>query len=409
MYSLYCLNFDSHAFGIGIGDMETTFSRRRNQNGYAILSSQTGVAYTPHSHSVSGRFTPGQTMVRLSTSMPHESPRSLYAPICLLFWLELSLETTNRTTHTHTLSHPDTQPRSERESILVGNGGTETLRGVSLTWCTSSGHALCRFIASGNRFCVFVSIKWDHQNSWWCRTTHPPPPLTITSFAYKTLNFVFWRKGCRRYNCCTLVARASCSVAWTMSFSTKSLKSSHRARNTRNTGARYPKKYHWILLFRERVCIGSAILRFLLKNAFDESGHHWIGYVLTLFILIGHSIMGFARSFDFHPNRIRIEHYLGLLWRRVHRRSLSNRRFSCNSKQQCDCSMSSSLFVCSYLVAMRRILKMGKCTLTKCNIRRCRCRRRSSANSKLDCLFDSEQHLQRRRGRPRPLVQPFYN
>lgn len=116
LYSLYCLNFDSHAFGIGIGDMETTFSRRRNQNGYAILSSQTGVAYTPHSHSVSGRFTPGQTMVRLSTSMPHESPRSLYAPICLLFWLELSLETTNRTTHTHTHSATQTHNHAAKEN-----------------------------------------------------------------------------------------------------------------------------------------------------------------------------------------------------------------------------------------------------------------------------------------------------
>lgn len=43
-------------------------------------------------------------------------------------------------------------------------------------------------------FVVFVSIKWDHLNSWLCYTFTQHDSLA--SFAYKTVNFGVFRKRC---------------------------------------------------------------------------------------------------------------------------------------------------------------------------------------------------------------------
>lgn len=141
------------------------------------------------------------------------------------------------------------------------------------------------------------------------------------------------------------------------------------------------------------------------KNDFDvESGHHRIGYVLTLSILIAHLIMSLSCARSIHLDCIRDKNnipFVGCSHLPSPRNRIQNlRRFLCVTPPTIRLFIGTNLCryrACSSRRSNARHSKMENVFYWMQYPFSCHRRRhRSSVNSKLCCLFDFEQHLQRR-------------
>lgn len=178
-----------------------------------------------------------------------------------------------------TTSHTPWHPRQQRKSILSGNEATMAEAVSTLLSCwTISGHALSFYCIGKSSLCVCFnkmgSSKFMDGVSAHC------------SFAYKTLNLEF-----------------SNAMHTPHSISSRRLTVGHSLWRSVSLPEQYVFGFrvHWSL-YRTQNARHSSTNMNACEIAISgcsittsmKSGHHGIGYVLKLFILIGHSIMSFS-------------------------------------------------------------------------------------------------------------------